>query len=97
MTPDHDHDMDAVKHMLGVGLVWFLVICLAGGVDYALSHGQQKETGLVPQGCPSGKVTIEIRMNGKLYRSFERNSLQAFDFIVPASATVVVKPERVYY
>lgn len=99
MNRNHSHDMDALGHALGVGLFLFLLLVVLGMayfVVFAPAH-RPVETGLVPKDCPSGKVTIEIRMNGKLFQSFERNSLQAFDFKVPAAATVIITPEKVYY
>lgn len=99
MNRNPSHEKDAIGHLMGVGLFAFLVIVMLGMfyfVVFAPAHCPI-DTGLVPQGCPSGKVTIQIRMNGKLFQSFERNSLQAFDFKVPAAATVIITPEKVYY
>jgi len=97
MNTSHSHEKDVIGHLVGVVLVWFLVICLAGGVVYALSHGQQKETGLVPSNCPSTLVTITVFIDNKQYSWQERDTARRFDFELPHKIRVEVKPQKEYY
>lgn len=97
MNTNHSHEKDVIGHLVGVGLVAFVALVIGLMVAIPYLRPAKKETGLVPSNCPSGKVTIEVRINGKLFQSFERNSLQSFDFKVPAAATVIIRPEKVYY
>lgn len=95
MNRNHSHDMDALGHALGVGLVAFCAIAI--GLVVALPHLRPKPTGLVPKDCPSTLVTITVYIDNTQYSWQQRDTARSFDFELPHKIRVEVKPQKEYY
>lgn len=97
MKTNHSHGMDALGHALGVGLVWFMLICSLCACLWVASRPAPKPTGLVPKDCPSTLVTITVYIDNTQYSWQQRDTARSFDFELPHKIRVEVKPQKEYY